>query len=585
MERLLSSGVADRRPHVSPTADDAPVPTAARRPHVEGKSLFHGAHKLELRGVTYGTFAPGADGAAYPPTEIVARDFAAMAAAGFNAARVYTVPPLRLLDCAAEHGLSVLVGLPWEQHVAFLDGRARRCDIERRTRAGARACAGHPAVLGYAVGNEIPAGIVRWHGRARIERFLQRLVAAVRDEDDALVTYVNYPSTEYLEVPNVDFACFNVYLERRDRLAAYLARLQNLAGGLPLVMAEIGLDSRRNGQRRQADSLTWQLRAAREAGAAGTFVFSWTDEWHRGGHDVLDWDFGLTYRDRRPKSALAAVAAVAGEPAFAVRRDWPRVSVVVCTYNGEATLDECLTGATALDYPDYEVVVVSDGSTDATAEIARARGVRLIETPNRGLSSARNTGLGAATGEIVAYLDDDARPDSAWLRHLVVPLADDACAAAGGPNLPPANEGWIARCVGLSPGGPSHVLVSDCEAEHLPGCNLAIRKADLEAIGGFDPRFRTAGDDVDVCWRLLERGRRLHFSAGAVVLHHRRNTLRGYLRQQRGYGAAEAMLERKWPERYNALGHVPWSGHVYGDGRRLTGRRGRVYFGVWGSAY
>src|SRR5947208_2920116 len=83
-----------------------------------------------------------------------------------------------------------------------------------------------------AVGNEIPAGIVRWHGRARVERFLRGLVGAVRDEDDALVTYVNFPSTEYLDVACVDFACFNVYLEQRDRLAAYLARLQNLAGDL-----------------------------------------------------------------------------------------------------------------------------------------------------------------------------------------------------------------------------------------------------------------------------------------------------------------------------------------------------------------
>jgi len=558
------------------------------RPRVEGKFLFRGAEKFYLHGVTYGTFAPGPDGDGYPPAQVVARDFGAMAAAGLNAVRVYTVPPRILLDLAAEHGLAVLVGLPWEQHVAFLNERTRRNDIERRVREGVRACAGHPAVLGYAVGNEIPAGIVRWHGRARVERYLQRLVAAARDEDpDALVTYVNYPSTEYLEVPNVDFACFNVYLERRDRLAAYLARLQNLAGDLPLVMAEIGLDSRRNGTQAQADVLAWQLRTARDAGAAGTFVFSWTDEWHRGGHDIDDWDFGLTDRARRPKPALAAVAATAAEPAFADRAGWPRISVVVCTYNGAATLDECLTAARALDYPDYEIVVVSDGSTDATPDIARAHGVRLVETPNRGLSSARNTGLDAATGEIVAYLDDDARPDAAWLRHVAAAMHDGDCAAVGGPNIAPPGDGWVAECVARSPGGPSHVLLSDRDAEHLPGCNLAIRKADLEAIGGFDPRFRAAGDDVDVCWRLLDRGGRLGFTPGAVVLHHRRGTVRAYLRQQRGYGAAEALLERKWPERYNAAGHVPWAGRVYGEGARgrAAARRGRVYFGVWGSAF
>jgi beta-galactosidase/beta-glucuronidase len=149
-----------------------------------------------------------------------------------------------------------MVGLPWEQHTAFLDDQGRRRSIEERVRVGVRACAGHPAVLCYAIGNEIPAPIVRWHGRRRVERFLARLYRAVKAEDPAgLVTYVNYPSTEYLQLPFLDFACFNVYLEDRERLAAYLARLQNLAGDRPLILAEIGLDSRRNGEEAQARAL------------------------------------------------------------------------------------------------------------------------------------------------------------------------------------------------------------------------------------------------------------------------------------------------------------------------------------------
>jgi len=131
-----------------------------------------------------------------------------------------------------------------------------------------------------------------------------------------------------------------------------------------------------------------------------------------------------------------------------------------------------------------------------------------------------------------------------------------------------------------------HVLVSDREAEHIPGCNMAFRKSCLEAIGGFDPQFRTAGDDVDVCWRLQERGWTLGFHPAAMVWHHRRNSLRTYWRQQIGYGRAEAMLERKWPEKYNGLGHVRWAGRIYGDGLTYTlgWRRPRVYHGVWGVA-
>jgi hypothetical protein len=180
-----------------------------------------------------------------------------------------------------------------------------------------RACAGHPAVLCYTIGNEIPAPIVRWHGRRRVERFLARLYCAAKAEDpEGLVTYVNYPSTEYLQLPFVDFVCFNLYLESQKSLEAYLARLQNIAGDRPLVMAEIGLDSRRHGADAQAHALTWQVRTAFAAGCAGVFVFAWTDEWYRGGQDIDDWDFGLTDRERRPKPALAAVREACADVPF-----------------------------------------------------------------------------------------------------------------------------------------------------------------------------------------------------------------------------------------------------------------------------
>jgi hypothetical protein len=149
--------------------------------------------------------------------------------------------------------------------------------------------------------------------------------------------------------------------------------------------------------------------------------------------------------------------------------------------------------------------------------------------------------------------------------------------------LPPPGDGWVAQSVAQSPGGPTHVLVTDTEAEHVPGCNMAFRKSALDAIAGFDHRFRTAGDDVDICWRLRDRGWTLGFSAAAVVWHHRRNSVRAYWRQQVGYGRAEALLERKWPERYNGAGHVAWAGRLYGP-TSLAPRRGRIYQGVWGTA-
>src|SRR5438874_1380622 len=329
-----------------------------------------------------------------------------------------------------------------------------------------------------------------------------------------------------------------------------------------------------------------QVRAAFATGCAGVFVFSWTDEWYRHGHDVEDWAFGLTRADRSSKPALEAVQEAFADVPFAPSLPWPRISVVVCTYNGARTIRDCFEGLRRLAYPDYEVIVVDDGSTDETAAIARQYDCRLIRTENRGLASARNTGLNAATGEIVAYLDDDAYPDPHWLTYLAARFLSTSHAAVGGPNLAPPGDGPIAECVARAPGGPVHVLLTDSEAEHIPGCNMAFRKTCLEAIGGFDPQFRSAGDDVDVCWQLQDRGLTLGFSPAAMVWHHRRNSLRMYWKQQIGYGRAEAMLERKWPEKYNGPGHVRWAGRIYGSGltRALRWRRARVYHGIWGLA-
>ncbi len=569
----------------TPADIDTPYKSASR-PRVRGKSLYVGEQKLRVNGVTYGPFSSEPSGGFEP--EMAERDFAQMAACGINAVRIYSAPERWLLDLAHEHGLRVMAGIPWEQHMAFLDtGAGGR--IEQAVRGAIRPIAGHPALLCYAVGNEISASIVRWHGHKRIESFLTRLCCAARDEDPgALVTYVNFPPTEYLRLSCFDFLSFNVYLERREQLERYLARLQNLADDRPLLMAELGLDSRRNGEQTQADTLRWQLEACADAGCAGTFVFAWTDAWHRGGHEILDWDFGLTTRARDPKPALGAVQEAFALPSPNGTAFEPKVTVAVCTYNGAATLHECLQGASKLRYPNYEVVVVSDGSTDESPAIARSfDGVRLIETENRGLSSARNTAAAAASGEIVAYIDDDAIPDPDWLAHVAASFESEEVVAVGGPNVPPPQANRVAQAVANAPGGPTHVLIGDREAEHIPGCNMAIRKRALEQIGGFDAQFRAAGDDVDVCWRLLEAGGRIAFNPGAAVCHHRRGTVRGYLRQQRAYGKAEAFLERKHPEKYSAAGHVTWHGRLYGNGsaQHRGGWRWRVYYGGWGTAF
>ena len=583
-----SNGIHQRTVTHQSCVDLRESPTRSRRARVEGKFLHVGRERFWIKGVTYGTFAPDAAGRHFPSPSRIAEDFVLMRRAGVNTVRTYTVPDERFLDLAQEHDLRILVGVPWTDHVAFLDDRRMCKGIKRDVMAQVRRFASHPAVLLVALGNEINAGVVRWLGPERVERFLFELYCGAKAiAPETLFTYVNYPSTEYLNLPFIDVCAFNLYLHHERELRAYLARLQNIAGHRPLLVAEAGADSVREGGSGQAALTAMQLRTAFAEGCCGAMAFGWTDEWWRGGHAISDWAFGLVDAERRPKPALQSVAEVFASVPFSAEelRASPKVSVVVCAYNAAETLDQCLTSLEQLTYPDFEILVVNDGSRDRTGEIARQHpSCRLIDLEHGGLSVARNAGLAAATGEIVAYTDADVRVDPHWLTYLVQPFVKREVVAAGGLSLPPADSPWMAHCVARSPGGPTHVLLDDRIAEHVPGCNLAIRSEALRAIGGFNPIYLRAGDDVDVCWRLQAEGGRIEFVSAAVVWHHHRASIRGYWRQQVGYGEGQSWLIPHHRDKFTGA-RIAWRGHIYSPlpfVRSLS--RPRVNAGIWGTA-
>ena len=397
----LTTSQAENTALSPPAAVQETDTTPQGLPRTDGKFLRAGGERLLIKGVTYGTFTPTADGHQFPTPARVAQDFALMAAHGANTVRTYTMPPEFLLDEAARHGLYVMAGVPWSQHVAFLADRKSRQEIERGIVADVKRLGHHPALLLVALGNEIPAAVVRWHGRHRIERFLHDVfLSAKAAVPQTLFTYVNFPPTEFLDLPFFDIASFNIYLHREEDLRAYVQRLQQVAGRLPLLIAELGSDSIRQGDHGQASLTSMQLETAFRGGACGAIAFAWTDEWWRGGFDVEDWDFGLVDRDRKPKPALAAVTQVFASAPFSAAEaaTWPKVSVVVCAYNAASTIDECLASLSALTYPDYEVIVVNDGSRDSTGDQARRYPIAtVIDVSNGGLSAARNIGLEAAS--------------------------------------------------------------------------------------------------------------------------------------------------------------------------------------------
>ena len=566
---------------------EKPAPSTLRVA-IDGKFLRIGDDRFLVKGVTYGTFAPDAEGYQFPPAEQVEQDFRLMAELGINTVRVYTAPRRDLLDAALAHGLRVMVGLPWSQHIAFLDDRKLRRQIEDELLSRVQELGDHPAVLMFALGNEIPPSIVRWHGRLRIERFLRRLYHRAKEiSPKSLFTYVNFPPTEFLDLSFFDVCAFNVYLHRESDLRAYIARLQHVAGHKPLLLAEAGADSIREGQEGQAAITAMHVRVAFEEGACGAMAFAWTDEWWRGGFDVDDWAFGLVDRTRSPKAAAGAVARAFADAPFSKtdQASWPTVSVIVCAYNAADTLEDNLCSLEKLTYPQVEIILVNDGSRDRTSEIGHAHPrVKVIDIPNGGLSAARNVGLAAATGEIVAYTDADTRVDRDWLTFLVQPFLRSDVAGSGGPNVVPADDPPIAQCIARAPGGPTHVLLDDRIAEHVPGCNMAFRRDALLSIGGFNPIYLRAGDDVDVCWRLQARGWKIGFAAAALVWHHHRSSVKAYWRQQVGYGEGERWLLAHHPEKF-LDGHMMWRGRIYSPlpfVRSLWSER--INAGVWGTA-
>lgn len=558
-----------------------------------GKLLHRGSERFWIKGVTYGSFAQNDAGEPFPPFPQLLDDFALMKDAGINTVRLYSPPSDRIANAAADAGLMLIPDICWGPRKCELDDPHRLQYIREWVREHSRRLADHPAILMFSIGNEIPPLMVRWYGRRRIESFLKSIAEIVREEAPLnLITYANHPPTEYLNLPFLDVVSFNVYLEREPEFRNYLARLQMLAGERPLFLAELGMDSSRHGPERQAAFLDWQLQAAWQKGLCGSVVYSWTDEWTIHGQAIEGWSFGLTDAERRPKPALETVQRIFARDHYELRESaWPRVSVVVASYNGARTLGECLASLENLNYPNYEVIVIDDGSTDHTRQVLANHSVRSIHVENGGLSRARNLGIAAAKGEIVAFLDSDAYADPDWLYFLVQTLEEHDAAAVGGPNLSPPGDGFIAQCVDCAPGNPMHVLLDNESAEHVPGCNMAFRKDRLLAIGQFDPTHRAAGDDVDVCWKLLARQERIAFSPSAVVWHHRRGTLRGFWKQQAGYGFAEAHLMRRYPGRFNMFGDLVWSGSIYDGAHCRLRREGlpsvfrpRVYQGRFGSA-
>ena len=187
----------------------------------------------------------------------------------------------------------------------------------------------------------------------------------------------------------------------------------------------------------------------------------------------------------------------------------PLVSTVVPVYNGERFLGAALDSALAQGYPRHEVIVVDDGSTDASAEVARRRPeVRYIHQENAGPATARNTGIEAATGEVICYLDSDdmsvpgrlARQAGYLVERPRVGcvLGHQELLVEPGIELP----AWARLPRFPAPGSGTE---EPNENPYFPPCTMVARRWAFDRVGLFDPSFRI-GEDVDWMFRAWEHG-------------------------------------------------------------------------------
>ncbi len=239
----------------------------------------------------------------------------------------------------------------------------------------------------------------------------------------------------------------------------------------------------------------------------------------------------------------------------------PFVSIVVPVYNRADEIGACLESLVSLDYPasKREIIVVDDASQDRTAAVVGQWDVTLIVLEsNHGQSAARNVGAAAARGEIIAYIDSDCIADRSWLRDLVPYFQDSRTVLVGGyvdsfyqkTRLDRYEEAQSPLNMGRD------VVVGATAASdfYVPTCNMLVRREVYLHVGGLDETLRV-GEDVDLCWRLKEKGFRLLYVPKGKVKHKHRNRFLETFSRRFDYGTSEPVL---YAAHRDVVKRFPW---------------------------
>ena len=276
----------------------------------------------------------------------------------------------------------------------------------------------------------------------------------------------------------------------------------------------------------------------------------------------------------------------------------PRVSVIIACPGPSTYLDEALEGLSSQTLPPHEIIVLPDEPLPAAlppenreegrGKREQGRGkreegtgksgeispishllssisylpaghtripIRVVPTGRVRPAEKRNIGIGLATGDIVAFLDDDASPQPQWLAQACRHFSRDKVGAVGGPAITPLRDPFLAQLGGevyespLVSGTARFRYVSERlrKVDDIPSCNLLVRANVLREVGGFNTRY-WPGEDTILCLDIVRRGHEMVYDPFAIVYHHRRPLFGPHLRQIGRYAHHRGFFCRVFPQ-------------------------------------
>ncbi len=239
--------------------------------------------------------------------------------------------------------------------------------------------------------------------------------------------------------------------------------------------------------------------------------------------------------------------------------DYKRVSIIVPFKKFNQNVQQCMDHCLGLDYPDFELILLPDHPLEITAYPF----TRVIPTGEKPPSEKRDIGVRESTGEIIAFLDDDAYPAPDWLNKVVRNFSDMNVSAVGGPGVTPPDDNLFQQLSGaifasvLVSGNYSYRYMPKTfqEIDDFPTCNLSVRKKDFLGAGGFNTQY-WPGEDTILCLRIVkDLGKKIVYDPDAVVYHHRRELFLSHLKQIKNYALHRGFFVKKFPENSRKLAY------------------------------